>query len=128
MNDKQNFKEHIIDYYNLPDNTKVVLFKNPEKYKTVFLEDINPTHKKIIYGKKLARGTHGIEKIGKIIIPCIFMSELIIMFSILSYINYSSIIFMFIAGFYFSNILDDLKYIVKRIFKIFDSSYILPTT
>lgn len=75
---KEYFKTHIKEIYDFPEKTKIVLFKNPFKYLVSFIEDINPTHIKIIYGKK-RNNKSNYEKIAKIILPSIILSEILVM-------------------------------------------------
>lgn len=97
------FQEHIKEFYDLPKGSKVVLLKNPEKYRVEFLEDINPTHLKYIYGRKWNKKGN-IERIAKIIIPSLLISELT-MLSFLLALSYFGLFTSFIClGFYTSGI------------------------
>ena len=119
-NDLKRYAYHIKELYDLPDKTKIVFFKNPEKYNTIFIEDINPSHKKIIYGKHKHNKHCGIEKIAKIIIPCLFLSELITFGIIYSYYNYSIFVFSLIIGLFISDYIIKLKLAIDKLFKFYD--------
>lgn len=106
MNDKEYiiyFKEHIKKFYSLPATTKIAIYQNPRKFNTIFIEDINPTHIKIIYGKHWFNKGN-CEKIAKIIIPSMIISEIMVMYIFVAQQYLSLFSFGIILGYYTSNL------------------------
>jgi len=68
-------KEDIRDRYSLPENAKVIMYRNVSEFKYFQLEPINPTHKILLWGvlKKCNRKTKFNTRVlaGKINIPLI---------------------------------------------------------
>jgi hypothetical protein len=95
------FKNHIIEHYGLPEKTKIAIYKNPLKYKIEFIEDVNPTHIKIVYGKRWDLKSN-CEKIAKIIIPSLITSELIVLSFYLSMYVFGLFTSFVVIGFYTS--------------------------
>jgi hypothetical protein len=87
------FESNLKKNYNIPKNSKIVYYKNPKGYRISFIENINPKHKKIVYGKK-RNIKNSCEKIAKIIIPSLFLIEIgllstfALIYSLLVFSNY----------------------------------------
>lgn len=108
-------KEHIKSFFNLPENSKIALFRNIDKYKLSFYEDINPTHKKFIYGKRW-NNNNSCEKIAKVIIPSLLLSECLIMFLYTSLLVFGFFSFSLILGIY----LTDVHTLYNKYFSFFE--------
>lgn len=106
MNEKQYmlyFKTHIKEKYKLPDNTKIAFYQNPKDFKIEFIEDINPSHVKIIYGKRWDN-CGNCEKIARILIPSVVISELFVMSLLLAPVYFNLFALSFLIGIYLSDI------------------------
>jgi len=70
MKKKEYWVHKIKERFGLPDNSKLIFFRNPEEFRRIELERINPNHKIIMYGY-LKRKFHNRNriKIGKIYLP-----------------------------------------------------------
>lgn len=125
INKFDTFKNNLKDKYNLSDDTKITLFKNPLHYKILFLEDINPTHIKLVYAKKW-NSKSNCEKIAKIIIPSIIFAEIITLFFFIS-LQYLTLFSSFIViGFYLSNCNKLYNFaFIKKFFSYFDKKLVL---
>jgi len=79
---KEKLKLKIIKRFNDEKFKKIILFKNPNEFTTLYIEKVNPNHVGILWGKrhkKYNKGTHYI-KCGKVFlsfIPVIFGSSVI---------------------------------------------------
>lgn len=120
MDDKkaiENFKEHVKDVFNLSEEAKISLFQNPKGFKIMFVENVNPNHRKIIYGRKRGHNTN-CEKIAKIIIPSFVYSEMLTLFILLNHINFISVSLCLMLGLFIHN-----EVSVCRMLKIQSSEY-----
>jgi hypothetical protein len=117
MRNKQYLQEHLIELYDLPKDTKIVLFKNPFKYKIGFIENVNPNHRRIIYGRKWNnKGNY--EKIARIIIPSLLISEILTLTIVLTFNNFSLFTGCLFVGFYTSSIYKLFNF--NSIYKLFN--------
>ena len=78
MTDKKSYLRKKIPY--LPKYAKFIFFRNPKEFIWFILEPVNPSHKIIVWGKlkkKKCKYKHNhFIKVGKIIIPMIFLFSL----------------------------------------------------
>jgi hypothetical protein len=70
MQKKQYWINKLREWFKLPNDIKVVFFRNPSEFKHIEIERINPTHKIIIYGTlKRKYSNKNRIKLGKIYLP-----------------------------------------------------------
>jgi len=103
---------------NIPNNAKIILYRNPKEFSYFNLEKINPTHKIQIWGKlkkKHRKGNNLYINAGKILIPSFFLT--FVNFEILIQILPSALISFLFVDLYliltmqeeFINIIKDIK-------------------
>lgn len=70
MKKKEYWVYKLKERFGLPDKSKVIFFRNPDEFRRIELERINPTHKIIMYGYLKRRYTNKSRiKMGKIYLP-----------------------------------------------------------
>ena len=85
---KSRHVEKIRDYFELPENAKIILFRNPNEFNHFQVEKINPTHKMILYGQLKKKYRHCRKAYyimcGKIRIPFIMFVDMAFLFKFMN--------------------------------------------
>jgi hypothetical protein len=74
--------------FGLPDRSKVIFFRNPDEFRRIELERVNPTHKILMYGY-LKRKYHNRNriKIGKIYLPSLYSVFISLVYNMKDYLH-----------------------------------------
>ena len=69
--DKPKWTYKLIEYFGLPDETKIVYFRNPNEtnLNTCYIDMYNPTHKGFLWGRRKNKHLPNPIKVGKVYLP-----------------------------------------------------------